>query len=275
MRVDCPDPALRAPLVANFGAMADTDEGVAPDLHYSIRSRDTHPLFSLIRQGQAPLDAEDPGDLLFLLEKDITVELQKKRPDLFFLHSAAIEWQGKAYLLAAEAGGGKSTTSWALLHHEFLYLSDELSPIDLDSMQVFPYSHALCLKRPPPSAYPLPADAINLGRTIHIPARLLPSATIVQPCPLGAVFLLRYLPELRAPEIRPIGAAEASARLYVNALNALSHPNHGLDAVVRIARHVPCFAVSSTDLPATCALIRSTVEHVSEVRHTAGKMSAA
>jgi hypothetical protein len=53
--------------------------------------------------------------------------------------------------------------------------------------------------------------------------------------------------------------AEASARLYLTALNALSHPNRGLDAAIAIAEHVPCFAIDSADLPATCALIRSAI----------------
>jgi hypothetical protein len=261
VRVVCEDPLVHSLLLANFGAMAAADDEVPTHLQYSIAPAGPPPAFSLIRQGQAPLYASDPGDLLFLLEKDLTVELQKRRADLFFLHSAAIEWQGKAFLLAAEAGSGKSTTTWALLHHEFNYLSDELSPIDLDSLQVHPYSHALCLKRPPPPAYPLPRDAVDLGRTIHVPTRFLPSPTIAAGSrPLAAVFLLRYLPDLRAPEICPIGAAEATARLYVTALNALSHPNHGLDAVVHIARHVPCFAFTSGDLPATCAQIISAVD---------------
>ncbi len=90
-----------------------------------------------------------------------------------------------------------------------------------------------------------------------MPVRSLPSETIVEPLPLGAVFLVKYRPDLAAPELRAIGPAEAGARLYLTALNALSHPNRGLDAVVRIAEHVPCFAIHSADLPATCALIRS------------------
>ena len=194
---------------------------------------------------------------MFLLEKDLTVELQKRRPDLYFLHSAALERKGKACLLAADSGSGKSTTTWGLLHHGFAYLSDELSPVDLDSMRVFPYPHALCLKQVPPPDYPLPAETIDLGRTLHVPVRSLPSETITEPLPLGAVFLVKYCPRLAAPELRAISAAEAGARLYLTALNALSHPNRGLDAAVGIAEHVPCFAIHSAALPATCALIRS------------------
>ncbi len=58
-------------------------------------------------------------------------------------------------------------------------------------------------------------------------------------------------------------AAEAAARLYVNALNALAHSNRGLDAVVRIAEGVQCFALGAADLQSTCALIRSVMERVS------------
>ena len=248
-------------MVANYGMMASAHpEGAPPDLHYRVEHGGASGPFSLTRQREAPLYAANPGDLLFLLEKEVTVELQKRRADLLFLHSAALEWQGRVCLLAAESGSGKSTTTWALLHHDFRYLSDELSPIDLDSMKVLPYPHALCLKQAPP-AYPLPGDTIHLGRTMHVPARSLPSATVAEPRPLAAVFLVSYCPGLNAPMLSAISPAEASARLYATALNALAHPHHGLDAVVRIAEHVPCFTVSSAELPATCSLIRTAAEH--------------
>jgi hypothetical protein len=228
-----------------------------PFLSYAVEC--TKASSSVLRAGQPPLHWEDGDDLVFRLEKDLTVELQKWRPDLYFLHSAALEWNGKACLFAAEAGSGKSTTTWALLHHGFRYLSDELSPVDVDAMRVFPYPHALCLKRRPLN-YPLPTDTIDLGRTLHVPVGSLPSETITEPLPLGAVFLVKYRPDLAAPELRAISAAEAGARLYLTALNALSHPNRGLDAAVRIAEQVPCFAVDSAALPATCALIRSVLD---------------
>ncbi len=231
-------------------------------LEYRIETRKIGPKFVLMREGGPALDCEDFGDLLYLLEGDLTIELQKRRPDLFFLHSAAIDWRGMVCLLAAESGSGKSVTTWGLLHHGFRYLSDELSPIDLESMLIAPYSHALNLKQPPAHPYPLPLEAVHLGRTIHVPVAYFPEETVSEPRPLGVVFLLEHRPELKAPEMRAMRPAEASARLYVNALNALAHPNGGLDAVVRIAGHVPCFAIASTELAATCALIASTVEQI-------------
>jgi len=262
IQVDCPDPALRRLVSANFGMMATVSEWSPPDLHYRGESGDVAGSFCLTRDGQATIAAPDACDFLYWLEKDITIELQKRRSDLFFLHSAAIEWRGKACLFAAEPGSGKSTTTWALLHHEFRYLSDELSPIDLTTMRVFPYPHALCLKQHPPTTYPLPKEVIELGRTIHVPPLALPADTISESRSLGAVFLVKYHPELETPEIRQISPAEGSARLYANTLNALAHNNRGLDAVVQIAEHVPCFTVSSAELGATAMMIRSTVEQV-------------
>jgi len=260
VRVDCTDSALRAVLAANYAAMLESKEDVRFDLHYYVGRGEQSPGFVLSRPGENDQSAEDAGDLLFLLEKDIIVELQRKRPDLLFLHSAALDWRGKACLLVGESGAGKSTTAWALLHHDFRYLSDELSPIDVDTLQVHPYPHALCLKEVPAPPYSLRADALHLGRTIHVPTGTMPATAILEPRPLAALFLLKYSPGLRAPTLRAIEAAEAGAHLYVNALNALAHSNRGLDAVVRIAEGRPCFAVAAADLPSTCALIRSAME---------------
>ena len=260
VQVQCCDAELRRGLIANFGAMAAEDSHSAPDLDYRIDRGTLPETFSLTREGQTTYQVADRSDLLFMLEKDVTVELQKRRSDLFFLHAAAIDWRGSACLLAAESGNGKSTTTWGLLHHGFDYLSDELSPIDLDSMRVFPYPHALCLKQIPAAVYPVPGDALDLGRTINIPTRSLPSATVSGPRALGAVFLVTHRPELSGPNLRVVGPAEAAARLYVTALNALAHPNRGLDGVIRISEAVPCFALSSAELSATCALICSTLE---------------
>ncbi len=262
VRIACADQSIRSLVQGHFQAMANPGNGGHVDLAYRIDARSPAMEFTLVRDGCVSLECQGYGDLLYLLEQDLTVELQKRRSDLLFLHSAAIDWQGKACLLVAESGSGKSATTWGLLHHGFCYLSDELSPIDPESLLVSSYPRALSLKRPLTESYPLPADAVDAGRTVHVFVRHLPARAIMEPRPLGAVLLLERRPELKAPSRRALGAAEASARLYVNTLNALAHPNHGLDAVVRIAQHVPCFAIAASELASTCALISSTVAEV-------------
>ena len=264
--VDCPDAAASDLVLGNCGAMIATPGRLEVDLGYRIRRDDSRAIYALTRGDDPPVACADLDDLCFALEKDLTVELQLRRPELLFLHAAAIEWQGFVVLLAAASKSGKSTTAWALLHHGFRFLSDELAPIDLTTMTVLPFPHALCLKHEPAPPYALPSDARRHGERIHVPTKALPGPTITAPRPLAAAFLLSYRSDLDQPELRALGAAEASARLYVTALNPLAHANQGLDAVVRIAESVPCFALASAGLAPTCELIRDTFTRIVEDR---------
>ena len=238
------------------------------DLSYTVGPHDQG--FFLKRSGSQVLHAEDDGEFLFLFEKDITIELQKRRRDLYFLHAASVAWhdQGmpRALLLVAASGQGKSTTTWALLHHGFSYLSDELGPIDLSSMQVHPYPHALCLKDEPPLPYRLPPQTLYTSHTLHVPFSALPNTHTPQvprpphASPLAAIFFLRYCPDAAQPSLRPIGKAEAATRLFAQALNPLAHPGEGLDGALAIVSQRACFELCSADLTATCTLVKETVE---------------
>ncbi len=269
VQIDCVDDPLRQLLVANFGAMSVPESGHPADLRYEVARRARVPPFLLRREGRDPLAARNPGDLVYLLEKSLILDLQRVRADLLFLHAAAVELNDGVALLVAESGGGKSTTTWGLLHHGFGYLSDELSPIDLQTMQVLPYPHALCLKAPPPPQYPLPDGALDLGRTIHVPVRAMPRATTPVPRPLAGIFFVRYVQGLATPELARVSPGEASARLFIHTLNARAHPNLGLDATVRMAKHAPGFVMSTGTLSASCDAIRDAMEVATGRRTTA------
>lgn len=257
VRIDCIDGPIRQLLVANFGAMSVAEGDGSAHLHYEVTRRAKSPPILLRRAGHDPLAARNLGDLVYLLEKLLILDLQRVRADLLFLHAAAVELNDEVCLLVADSGGGKSTTTWGLLHHGFGYLSDELSPIDLPTMQVLPYAHALCLKVHPPAQYPLPDSALDLGGTIHIPASAMPCVATSVARPLARLLFVKYVPGLVTPELSRISSGEASARLFVHTLNSLAHPNFGIDATVRIARHVPAYVISTGRLSSTCDLIRN------------------
>jgi hypothetical protein len=258
--VACETGETGALLAAVYGAFASPEEpsSPAPGLAYKLGPGAAGG-FTLRREAEEPLHAANDGLLLFHFEKDLVVELQKRRPDLYFLHAAALERDGRAVLLVAESGAGKSTTTWGLLHHGFRYASDELAPIDLTSGLVLGFPHALCLKADPPASFPLPPGTLRTSRSRHVSVGLLPAALAPTPLPLDAVVFLRYRPDLDRPAIRPMGAAEATARLYVQALNPLAHPGDGLDAAIAIAGRARCFGLETAALDATCALVVSTL----------------
>ena len=201
--------------------------------------------------------------MLFHLEKDLTIELQKLRSDLYFLHAAVLGFAGKAVMLVAPSGSGKSLTTWALLHHGFQYCSDELGPVDLNTFEVLPYPHALCLKNPPPERYPLPTTTLFAPPTIHIPTSALTSLVCTAALPLTAIFFLQYHPEIAYPQLQTLTKAEAGARLFVNALNPLAHSGEGLDGALSIVAHSKCFQLLSADLSATCSVVKAALQQVS------------
>lgn len=260
IKVQCEDKESWTLLTAAYGEMRDEIE--TAHLNYTAgRQRGTGAFF-LKRKGEEPQLALDDGEFLFFFEKEITVELQKLRPDLYFVHGAVLEFRGKALMLVGASGSGKSTTTWALLHHGFRYLSDELAPVDLTTLEVYPYPHALCLKNEPPVSYPLPLKTIRTSRTLHIPVGALPGGVATAAFPLVAIFFLRYRRERPLTTIEPITQAVAAARLIANALNPLAHPGYGLDAAVEMASRTACFEIFRGDLHETSALVKDTTKRV-------------
>jgi hypothetical protein len=256
------DPGCRQLLSGDFGFFEMRLRN--PALRYVV-CKAVDGAFEIVRDTQSSLSASDDGDFLFQLEKEITIEIQKRRPDLYFLHAAVLDYHDLGLLLVANSGGGKSTTTWALSHHGFQYLSDELAPIDLKTLEVLPYSHALNLKRDPPSPYSLPNETLRTSRTIHVPASALPGGSKGAPTCLGAIFFVSYRPD-GTPRVRPISRTEAAARLFANALNPLAHPGEGLDGVLEIAARCSSFELVTNDLAQTCALVKQTIERVERVR---------
>ncbi len=253
IEIRCADPPTRGLLQAVYAGLLGP--GAPAHGRYTVRRGDG---FLIERDGGPPARVADEGDLLVALDREIVVELQRRRPDLYFLHAAVLARGGPAVLLVAPSGTGKSTTAWALSHRGFRYLSDELAPIDPGRGDVHAFPRALCLKGEPPADYPLPAGIRRAGRTLHVPAGALPGGSERGPLPVGAIVFLHR--PAAAPAIHRVGPAEGAARLLANALNPLAHPAAGLDAAIAIARRAPCFALVAADLRATCRLLAATLD---------------
>jgi hypothetical protein len=258
VRVQCQDAATRALFAAKYGHMQGRQGPVA--LQYAVGRQEETGGFFVGRAGQAPAMASDPGELLFLFEKDMTVELEKLRPDLYFIHAAVLAFGHEAVMLVGESGSGKSTTTWALLHHGCRYFSDELGPVDLQTGEVYPYPHALCLKDVPPGPYPLPTNTLYTAHALHIPTAALPSEVGEGPALLSAIFFVQYRPGAAAPAVQGLSKAEAAARLFANALNPLAHAGDGLDGAIEVSTRVASLKLFSGDLTATCALVKATLK---------------
>jgi len=246
--VETRDPVVASLVRAVLGGFAPPLEDRRADIRYRLPPA---------RRPATPRAAlPGPALLVHDMLRKLTVDLQRLRTDLLFLHSAVVARRGRAILLVGESGSGKSTTTWRLLHHGFEYLSDELAPVDVDAGWVHPYHRALALKLPLHTGEPpLPAGAVELVSAVHVPVACLPSAAPGESRPIDAIAFVDRRAESSGANLRPLSAAEAGVRLYGGALNLLTHPNRGLDAVLRLARSVRCFALATADLEATADVL--------------------
>lgn len=242
-RVECEKQEIVDVLKAGFSAFLV--EPASPMIRYKINSHQGS-CFVVEREGAMPFSAENVYELLYGFEKDLTIELESQRKDLFFVHGAALELNGQAILISAPSGSGKSTTTWALLHHGFNYLSDELAPIQLESLNIEAFPHALNQKKHPPEPYVLPEQTFKTDRTMHVPVEVLPCKVIYTPTPLVAMFYVQYNPDATEPSITPVSVAQGCMNLFANGLNQLQHENKGLAAATDIAERVPSFKVETT-----------------------------
>lgn len=255
--IDCSDNYTLDIVLKNFGHfISDELAGENVDYYYSLEHQVDTSSFLITRNKTVHLQCDDLAMFVYLLEKDITVDIQYLCKELFFMHGAALEKNNEILLLTGRSGAGKSTTTWGLLNNSFNYLSDELAPINLDSMHVSPYPHAVCLKTRPP-LYPLPDATLITERTMHVPVESLPCKAHLQSFPLTKVIIVEYSADNAVPVLSKLSQAEACMNIYTNGLNQLAHDNDGLAAASKIAENCDCYTLAAAKLDETCALIKT------------------
>ena len=197
-----------------------------------------------MRCDETAIRCHDSYDLIYEFEKDMTERVQLLRPDLFFIHGAALSVAERCVIISGESGSGKSSLAWCMSHSGFDYLSDELAPVDPAVLHVEPYPHALVLKNTPLSEPALPASTQYTEATLHVPAYELSTRALDRPCPLSFLIFIDGSLNGRDLVVRTISSAESAARLYSNGLNQLAHRGHGLPVAVGIASGVSSYLMS-------------------------------
>jgi len=255
--IHCQNDFIHDIVIKNFGYFKLSDTEITnPDYHYELTQSEDLQSFTITRNKEVVIPCDDLGLFVYNLEKDITVDIQYLCNSLFFMHGAALERNGELLLLTGRSGAGKSTTTWGLLNNGFNYLSDELAPINLETMHVSPYPHAVCLKSHPP-IYPLPKGILKTNRTMHVPVDLLPSKAHLESFPLSRVIIVEFSSDNEKPVLTQLSQAEACINIYTNGLNQLAHDNDGLAAASKIASSCDCYTLAAAKLDETCELIKT------------------
>jgi hypothetical protein len=165
------------------------------------------------------------------------------------VHSAVLERGGRALVLPAPGGSGKSTLCAALVARGWRLLSDELALIDLDGARLIPLPRPISLKNESIAAIARFWHDAPMSPVVH--DTLKGSVAHVQP-PAGSVRLgdqpaapgFIVTPLYRkgaAAELQPLSRCEAFMRLVDSAFNYSIHGRAGFDALANLVAASRCF----------------------------------
>jgi hypothetical protein len=199
-----------------------------------------------------------------LLEWGMNYLLATRLNCYLLLHAGAVEFGGRAVVLPATPGSGKSTLTAALAARGFRLLSDEFGVVGLDDFRLRPLLRPVGLKNEsidvisrlcPGSVIGPRYDGTRKGTVAH----LAPDAAAVAGRSLAVEPGLVVFPRFAAGAavtIEPVVASQVFARLAFNAFNYELLGARAFDAVASIVRRCAGYRVVYGDLEGAVEAVR-------------------
>ncbi len=206
--------------------------------------------YTLLSGGEALLEGVSYREAFRELRHRVVRSLMHARPDLVWLHAGAAVREGRAVLLAAASGQGKSTLTTRLCENGWRYLSDDVVPADPDASVVLPFP-LTPNARAQVGVELTPEQVIDLRREV---VRFPPEAFCRTPVPVAAV----VFPEYRfgaAARLERCPPALASVKLLQRCLNVEVHRGAAVQYVTRLVQRVPAFGLAFSDVPPALDLV--------------------
>ena len=187
-----------------------------------------------------------PGDLIYHLTDRIVFHLADKAQGVHCLHAAAVAKGGRALVIPANSGAGKSTFTTWLCANGFDYLTDELILIDSERqlhglarpIQIKPHGidavQELIIDQekvqPGKFANALPVSCVGGKVSDELQHQL-------------ALFVFPQYKKGADYSFAKLSSAEAGMRLMANHVNARNLEGHGFREMMDIIRNTPCYAL--------------------------------
>jgi len=199
-----------------------------------------------------PLDTPLP-----LLEWGTNYGLASRLFCYLLLHAGVVERGGRAIVMPAMPGSGKSTLTAALSLRGFRLLSDEFGVVRLEDAALLPMLRPLALKNESIDVIARFAPEAVIGPrfpkthkgtvahlaplTSHVDSRHLPSAP-------GLVVFPRFVAEAGV-SLEPVPKGHAFARMAVNSFNYDALGPESFDALGQLVQQSSCWQLRYGDLP--------------------------
>jgi HprK-related kinase A len=199
---------------------------------------------------------------LLAAEMGMNLQMALGQRRFLLLHASAVERDGRALLMTGHSGAGKSTLAALLGERGWRFLGDEFALVDLASGALHPFPRAISLKNDAVRLFggvePDRLGPILAGTPKGTIRHLRPAADAVarmdETARPALILFPRYGRDL-APEIRPVGAAEAFVRLTQASTNYVALGEPGFVSLSALVTQVPSRAIDYPDTEAAIALV--------------------
>lgn len=250
-------------IALNYGEyQAEEDESFA-DFHVrvgrpaSVR-RWLRPQAQFFVDGNVPF-APLPLDQAFpMLEWGLNWCVSAHCHQYLIFHAAVVEKSGRALVLPAPAGSGKSTLCAGLIHRGWRLLSDELTLIDTSTCNVVPMPRPVSLKNgsidvirafAPNAAIGPAVHDTTKGTVAHLRAPTESVRRETETARPGWIVLPRYVAGA-ASRLTKLSRALGFMQMAENAFNYSAHGRRGFEFLARFVDQCACHEFAYGDLDA-------------------------
>lgn len=237
------------------GAQAWADIHARVDPVRGLR-RWIRPQVSLLCDGSRPFEPFPAGAGLPLLEWGTNWLFGQRLNQLLLFHAGAVERGGRALLMPAMPGSGKSTLTAGLSLRGWRLLSDEFGAWDLELRQLRPVLKPIALKNEsidvirrfaPAAPFGPSFPGTRKGTVAHLAASEDAVARRHEPAAPAAIVLPKWCagsPTL----LEPLTADRAFALLAFNSFNYATLGEAAFDAAVRLVRSCRTYSLTYSSL---------------------------
>lgn len=217
----------------------------------SLLRRHLRPQVRLSCDDRSPFKPLPLAQAFPMLEWGLNWVISSHAHEHLVIHAAVVERDGKALILAADPGSGKSTLCAALVSQGWRLLSDELALFRLADGQLIPIARPISLKNRSIAIAAALGPAVVLGDVCHDTAKgsiahLKPPTASVAALHVTARPALVIFPKYQAAsalESEPVGRAHAFLELVRHSFNFPLLAGDGFDAVAHLLDQANVFRI--------------------------------